>query len=88
MPRPLVFGNGRLLVQCDHRGNVRDFAWPIGIWKHLSGRAVRIGVWAEGGFSWLDSARWERSHRYESVDPLVGMETHDSPELGVRIEIR
>lgn len=88
MPRPLVFGNGRLLVQCDHRGNIRDFAWPIGIWNHLSGRAVRIGVWAEGGFSWLDSARWDRSHRYESVDPLVGVETHDSPELGVRIEIR
>ena len=77
MPRPLVFGNGRLLVQCDHRGNIRDFAWPIGIWNHLSGRAVRIGVWAEGGFSWLDSARWERSHRYESEDPLVGVETHD-----------
>jgi GH15 family glucan-1,4-alpha-glucosidase len=88
VPRPLVFGNGRLLVQCDHRGNIRDFAWPIGIWNHLSGRAVRIGVWAEGGFSWLDSARWDRSHRYESVDPLVGVETHDSPELGVRIEIR
>ncbi len=87
MPRPLVFGNGRLLVQCDHRGNIRDFSWPVGIWNHLSGRAVRIGIWAEGGFSWLDAAGWERSHRYASAEPLVGVETHDSAELGVRLEI-
>lgn len=87
MPRPLLFGNGRLLVQCDHRGNIRDFSWPVGIWNHLSGRAVRIGIWAEGGFSWLDAAGWERSHRYASAEPLVGVETHDSAELGVRLEI-
>lgn len=87
MPRPLVYGDGHLLVQCDHRGNIRDFSWPIGIWNHLSGRAVRVGVWAEGGFSWLDAAGWERSHRYESVDPLIGFETHESVELGVRLEI-
>lgn len=87
MPRPLVFGDGKLLVQCDHRGNIRDFAWPIGIWNHLSGRAVRLGVWAEGGFSWLDSAGWDRSHGYASVEPLVGLEAHESSELGVRVEI-
>lgn len=87
MPRPLVYGDGRLLVQCDHRGNIRDFSWPIGIWNHLSGRAVRIGVWAEGGFSWLDSAGWERTLRYDSVDPLIGVESHESAELGVRVEI-
>lgn len=88
MPRPLVFGNGRLLVQIDSRGNVRDLAWPIGIWNHLTGHAIRIGVWADGLFQWMDGFGWSREQRYEDhVAELVGLERHENSELGVRLTI-
>lgn len=88
MPRPLAFGNGRLQVLLDHRGNLRDLSWPIGIWNHLAGRAIRMGVWVEGGFVWLDSAGWERTHQYGQVDgTLAGRETHEHGEVGLRLEV-
>lgn len=88
MPRPLVFGNGRLLVQIDSRGNIRDLGWPIGIWNHLTGHAIRIGVWADGLFQWMDGFGWNREQRYEDVvDELVGHERHENAELGVRLTI-
>jgi GH15 family glucan-1,4-alpha-glucosidase len=97
MPRPLVFGNGRLLVQIDHRGNILDLAWPIGIWNHLSSRAIRIGVWADGLFQWMDGFGWTREQRYLPLalrerglggeGNLVGEEMHENSELGVRLRV-
>lgn len=89
MPRPLAFGNGRLLVQIDHRGNILDLAWPVGIWNHLSSRAIRIGVWADGLFQWMDGFGWAREQSYSNWDPtLIGEEKHENPELGVRLRIQ
>jgi GH15 family glucan-1,4-alpha-glucosidase len=43
---------------------IRDLYWPyVGLYNHLSGRAVRFGVWTEGQFAWIDD-RWERDLRY------------------------
>jgi GH15 family glucan-1,4-alpha-glucosidase len=72
MPRDLVLGNGNLLVALDKHLFVRDLYWPyVGLFNHLSGRAIRFGVWvgapgAEGGggqFSWIDG-HWDRDLHY------------------------
>ena len=64
MPRDLVLGNGNLLVALDKHLFVRDLYWPrVGLYNHLSGRAIRLGAWVEGQFSWVDDT-WERDLRY------------------------
>ncbi len=66
MSRPLVVGNGRLLVALDGHLAVRDLYWPyVGLFNHLSGNRIRIGLWVDGAFSWLSDPAWERELRYE-----------------------
>ncbi|HSV75344.1 MAG TPA: glycoside hydrolase family 15 protein [Chthonomonadales bacterium] len=66
MPRPLVVGNGRLLVALDSRFDIRDLYWPyVGLYNHLSGHRARMGVWVDGRFSWVGSSDWERTPKYE-----------------------
>jgi GH15 family glucan-1,4-alpha-glucosidase len=70
MPRDLVLGNGSLLVCMDSRLSIRDLYWPyVGLYNHVSGRAIRFGVWVDGQFAWIDD-RWERDLRYR-LDCLV-----------------
>lgn len=65
MPRPLVFGNGRLLVQIDERGRLRDFFWPqVGIRNHVAGHYHHTGIFEAGRFSWLESDEWKIFHDY------------------------
>lgn len=55
MPRDLVIGNGALLVNLDKNMNIRDLYYPhVGLHNHVSGYRNRVGVWADGHFSWLD----------------------------------
>lgn len=64
MPRDLVVGNGNLLVCLDRHLFIRDLYWPyVGLYNHLSGRAVRFGVWIGGQFAWIDDT-WDRDLRY------------------------
>ena len=71
MPRPLVLGNGRLLVTLDSDLFIRDFTFPyVGLLNHLSGHKIRLGVWKDGRFAWLDDTGWRRTLRYEP-DTLV-----------------
>ena len=70
MPRDLVLGNGNLLVCLDHNLFIRDLYWPhVGLYNHVSGRAIRLGVWIGGQFSWVDT-HWDRDLRYRP-DSLV-----------------
>src|SRR5205085_4177481 len=65
MPRPLVIGNGRLLVTLDRELSIRDFYWPyVGLHNHLSGNRGLTGVWVEGAFSWLSGESWARTLGY------------------------
>jgi GH15 family glucan-1,4-alpha-glucosidase len=51
--------------------SIRDFTYPhVGLLNHLSGHYVRIGVWADGQFAWLESPSWRKSLAYER-DTLV-----------------
>ncbi len=71
MSRPLVLGNGRILVALDGELSIRDFTFPfVGLLNHLSGHRIRIGVWCDGRFAWMSDSGWTRDLRYEA-DTLV-----------------
>ena len=88
MPRDIPVGNGSLLINFDHTGQVRDIYWPyVGQENHTSGRVCRMGVWVDGAFSWLDSDDWQRSLRY-SKDSLITDSTLENSKLGLRLLLR
>lgn len=65
MPRPLVVGNGEMLITFDAGLNMRDLYYPyVGQWNHIQGNKNSLGVWVEGQFSWVDESGWERSLKY------------------------
>ncbi len=71
MPRPLVLGNGNILVALDSELAVRDFTFPyVGLLNHLSGNRIRAGVWCDGRFAWLGDPSWIKDIDYEE-DTLV-----------------
>ncbi|MCW5937890.1 MAG: glycoside hydrolase family 15 protein [Fimbriimonadaceae bacterium] len=71
MPRPLVLGNGRLLIAFDQRYAIRDLCFPyVGYPNHLLGHRVRQGVYVDGHLSWCDSEDWQREMGYQP-DTLV-----------------
>lgn len=86
MPRPIVLGNGRLFVGFDPRGTIRDLFWPqVGRFNHLSGYAVRLGVWVQGRFDWTDSEGWRIEQRYEP-GTMVARTTFEHPGLAIRLD--
>jgi GH15 family glucan-1,4-alpha-glucosidase len=61
--RPLIFGNGSLLVCVDDRGVVRDFYYPYaGMENH--GGFMRLGLFdlSRKRFAWLED--WEKRQSY------------------------
>ena len=85
MPRPLVLGNGHCLIQFDDRYSIRDLFYPIvGHQNHLGGHPIRMGVWVENQFSWLDSDGWHRQISYED-STLVGDCVFEHSGLGIRL---
>jgi GH15 family glucan-1,4-alpha-glucosidase len=65
MPRPLVFGNGRILLCLDDRYRIRDLFYPhVGMYNHLSGHFIRMGAWVDGTFSWVEADDWKRTFSY------------------------
>lgn len=78
MSRPIVLGNGELLVGLDARGLVRDFYYPYaGHSNHVSGASGsyvhRIGVWIDGRLTWLHDGEWN-VHILSSPNPEL--DTH------------
>jgi GH15 family glucan-1,4-alpha-glucosidase len=70
MPRDVPVTNGNLLVNFDLDYRIRDIYFPwIGQENHTRGHEFRLGVWADGGFSWM-GPEWEKSLRYRD-DSLV-----------------
>ncbi|MBO8141758.1 MAG: glycoside hydrolase family 15 protein [Firmicutes bacterium] len=71
MPRPLVVGNGRILVTFDADYCMRDLYFPrVGMLNQLCGHKNPIGVWTGGRFSWVERGPWECRLEYEE-DTLV-----------------
>ncbi|MFD2671226.1 glycoside hydrolase family 15 protein [Marinicrinis sediminis] len=60
MTRHFALGNGKMLVNLDDRGMIRDVYYPyVGQWNHVGGYPFRIGIWTDGQFSWLTESVWE-----------------------------
>ena len=63
--RDIPVGNGSLLVNFDEAYRIRDIYFPhVGQENHTEGEPSRFGVWADGQFSWVDGAAWERTLKY------------------------
>lgn len=88
MPRPLVYGNGRCLIQIDREYRIRDLFYPqVGRFNHVAGHACRMGLWVSGHFEWVDAKGWTRTFSYEP-QTLVGRVQLEHEGLGIRLEIR
>lgn len=85
MPRDLVIGNGRMLVNFDSRYCLRDFYFPrVGRDNNTIGHPSRVGLWASGRFVWLHDDGWTRQMTYRT-DTLV-TDVHLSHEgLGISL---
>ncbi len=88
MPRPLVFSNGQMLVGLDGRLNIRELFYPhVGLFDHLCGQKIRMGVWVNGLFSWIDEDGWTINLAYEA-NSLVSNCLAISTRLGVQLMIQ
>jgi len=88
VPRALVLGNGRMLVNFDDRLNMRDLYFPrVGMTNHIMGHRNGMGVWVDGRFEWLDSPGWRIRAGYEKEN-LVGESTAYHDGLGVVLAIQ
>jgi len=69
--RPLIYGNGTLLVCVDERGVVRDFYYPYAGMENHGGN-IRLGLFDLDlkKFGWLDT--WGLRQRYEGSSARGG----------------
>jgi GH15 family glucan-1,4-alpha-glucosidase len=84
--RPLVYGNGTLLVCVDERGVVRDFYYPYAGMENHGGN-IRLGLFDIDlkKFGWLDT--WDLRQRYEGSS-LVGESAYSSPGFDASVRVR
>jgi len=87
MPRPVVLGNNRLTVAMDRRHAVRDLFYPeVGCPNHLSGHKIRLGVWVDGAFAWLDEDGWAWRQTYRTGSLVAEARLHNAgQELEVSV---
>lgn len=67
MARPVVLSNGELHVGINKFGLVHDFYFPyVGLENHAAGKSLRhrVGVWVDGGVTWLDDGSWALEFSY------------------------
>ncbi|RUS48026.1 glycoside hydrolase family 15 protein [Cohnella sp. AR92] len=87
MARHLVIGNGKMLINLDRNGYMRDLYYPyVGQLNHIGGQACRLGVWCNGKFVWLDDAGWKIELGYID-NSLVTNVTARHEGLGLELHI-
>jgi GH15 family glucan-1,4-alpha-glucosidase len=85
MARDIPLGNGSLLVAFDHAYAIRDLHYPnLGLENHLMGRRCRLGIHADGAFSWVGTEGWEVRLGYEP-DALVSDARLAHPDSGLEL---
>ena len=84
MPRDIPIGNGHLLVNFDSRYHLRDIYFPhLGAPNHTAGHRFGLGVWVDGGFTWVHDS-WQVQQRY--VEGTLATDvTLENEALGLRI---
>ena len=84
MARDMPVGNGSILVAFDKDYMLREFYFPhVGEENHAAGHPFRVGVWANGEFSWLPEG-WEITRDYIG-DTLVTNVELINRQLKIRI---
>ncbi|MDE5413946.1 glycoside hydrolase family 15 protein [Alkalihalobacterium chitinilyticum] len=87
MPRELVVGNGKLLVNIDKDLQVRDIYFPfVGHQNHVQGHPNRIGVSIDDTFYWLNSENWTIQTNYHQ-DSLITNSLAVLPEQQIAIRV-
>jgi GH15 family glucan-1,4-alpha-glucosidase len=87
MPRPLVIGNGKFLINLDQHCSIRDLYYPyVGQLNHVGGYRCRMGIWVDGQFSWLSDPEW-RFHYAYIEDSLVTNVQATHGGLGITLEM-
>lgn len=88
MPRHIVLGNGRMLVNLDNDLNIRDLYYPfVGLENHVSGGKCLLGVWVDGAFSWIESPQWTKPIGY-APETLVAETTAANAERKLSLTVR
>lgn len=73
MGRPIVLGNGEMLIGLNESGLVHDFYYPyVGQENLTNARSIphKIGLWVDGSFSWIDDGSWDIKLDFEA-DALI-----------------
>lgn len=87
MPRHLVIGNGKMLVNLDDRCYIRDLYYPyVGQQNHVGGHKCRMGIWCDGVHSWLEDPEWHIELGYIE-DSLVTNVTARHEGLGLELQM-
>ncbi|NPE27784.1 glycoside hydrolase family 15 protein [Methanococcoides sp. SA1] len=90
MPKPLVVGNGSLLVNLDMNASIRDIYFPhIGNENHVNGRHCRIGVKVDGknlGLVSLIGDDWNHKLGYQK-DRLVTDTYYRNDRLEIELRL-
>lgn len=87
MGRPVVLSNGQLFVGLDESALVHDFYYPyVGLENLTNARNSqhKIGVWADGNFSWIDQGDWQISMDFED-DSLVSRIKLSSASMAISL---
>lgn len=89
MSRPIVLSNGEMHVGLNTFGQVHDFYYPyVGGENHAAAHALqhRIGVWADGTFTWIDDGSWDFHFEYLG-STLIGLTQATNSSLGIMLEM-
>jgi GH15 family glucan-1,4-alpha-glucosidase len=85
MPRSIVIGNGRVLVNYDAAYALRDLYFPrVGQDNQTMGNLCRTGFWVDGRFAWVSDPAWERRLAYQD-DTMVTDVTLKHAGLGIEV---
>lgn len=88
MPRPLVIGNSKMLINFDDKLRMRDLYYPyVGQLNHVGDHYCKIGIWVDEKFNWLEDDDWKRELRYQSDSLVTNVHTtNDRLQLDMLIE--
>lgn len=87
MPRQLVIGNGKFLINLDNHTYMRDLYYPyVGQLNHVGGYQCRVGIWVDGDFAWLSDPEWDFKLSYVE-ESLITEVTATHPRLGITLLI-
>ncbi len=90
MGRPVVLSNGSMFVALNEDGLVHDFYYPyVGLENLTTARSAmhKIGVWADGNFSWTSDTVWSISVDFED-EALISNIVMTNEEMGLELHFQ